>query len=157
MISFPFALEEGTYNGQLYGLNMLGGCQLIYYNKNLFRQAGLPDPYQLYLHGEWTMDKFVEIAERLTKNDSHGNPIQFGCNMPYPWYPVWAFGGEFLSPDYKRCLLDTPQAIRGLQWMKDLRWKYHVSPTPAEGNMSAFKFESGRLGMMFGWIHMPRY
>lgn len=148
---FPFALEEGTYEGRLYGLNMLGGGHIIYYNKKLFDEAGIPYPYDLYRRGEWTMDKFVEVARKLTKKDSNGRYVQFGSNMPMPWYPVWAFGGDFLSPDYKRCLLGTPEAVRGLQWMKDLRWKHHVVPTPAEAAMSAFTFESGKLGMMFAW------
>lgn len=144
-------IKECTYNGKLYGLNVAWGGQVIYYNKTMFKQAGILDPYELDKRGEWTWDKFLEVAQKLTKHDENGKITQFGTTMPHYWTVVWAYGGDFLSPDYKRCVLDTPQAIRGLQFLKDLRWKYHVTPTPAESAMSAFTFESGRIGMYFGW------
>ncbi len=151
---FPQALEECRYKGQLYGLNVAFGGHVIYYNKTMFKNEGIPDPYELYKRGEWTTDKFVEVASKLTKKDKNGRYTQFGTNMPHWWTAVWLFGGDFLSKDFKRCTLDTPEAIRGLQWMKDLRWKYHVTPQPSESSMSAFSFQSGKLGMYSAWSGM---
>jgi len=148
---FDAPIKECTYNGKLYGFNIAWGGQVIYYNKTMFEKAGLLDPYELDKRGEWTWDKFLEVARKLTKKDKNGKYIQFGTTMPHYWTVVWAFGGDYLSPDFNRCVLNTPEAIRGLQFMKDLRWKYHVTPTPAEGMMSAFRFASGRVGMYFGW------
>lgn len=148
---FPQALEEGMYRGKLYGMNVLFGPIIIYYNKTMFDRAGIPDPYELDRRGEWTYSKFLEVCIKLTKKDSSGRYVQFGTIMPPDWSTVWAFGGEFVSPDFRRCTLDTPEAIRGLQFLKDLRWKYHVTPTPAEAAMSAFTFESGRVAMILTW------
>lgn len=148
---FDAPIKECMYDGKLYGLNVAWGGQVIYYNKTMFKKAGILDPYELDKRGEWTWYKFLEVAQKLTKKGKNGRYVQFGTTMPHYWTVVWAFGGDYLSPDFKRCTLDTPEAIRGLQFMKDLRWKYHVTPTPAEGTMAAFRFESGRIGMYFGW------
>jgi ABC-type glycerol-3-phosphate transport system substrate-binding protein len=45
---------------------------------------------------------------------------------------VWANGGEVLSADLKRCLMNTPQAIGGLKFYIDLSLVHHVAPTPAQ-------------------------
>jgi multiple sugar transport system substrate-binding protein len=49
----PLAVDEGRWNGVLYGMNVLFGAVMIYYNQDLFRKAGLPDPYDLYRRGKW--------------------------------------------------------------------------------------------------------
>lgn len=38
----------------------------ILYNKNLFEDAGLETPFELYQKGEWTMDKMEEYAKAFT-------------------------------------------------------------------------------------------
>lgn len=148
---FEQPIDECSYNGKLYGLNIAFGGQILYYNKTLFREAGIPDPYEQYKAGHWTWKEYLEAAKKLTKKDRNGKYVQFGSLMPHHWTVIWSFGGDLLTPDFKRCVLDSPESIRALQFMKDLRWKYHVVPTPAEGALSAFTFESGRIGMYFGW------
>jgi len=148
---FPQPIEECTYNGKLYGLNIAFGGQILYYNKTLFDEAGIPDPYEQYKAGKWTWVEFLDAAKKLTKKDKNGRYIQFGTLMPHHWTVIWSFGGDLVSPDYKRCVLDSPESVRALQFMKDLRWKYRVDPTPSEGAMSAFNFNSGRVAMYFGW------
>jgi multiple sugar transport system substrate-binding protein len=142
-------------------LNVLMGGTTLYYNKTAFQNAGLEDPYELYLRGEWTWDKLREDAIRLTKHSADGRPERFGVQIPsFPTYMpiVWAFGGDILSLDAKICLLDSPEAIRGLQFLADLRWKDHAAPTPSQGALSAFTFESGKIAMVFDWMGMsPRY
>lgn len=157
---FPTAIAEGTVNGRLYGLNVLFGGVLIYYNKTLFRKAGLEDPYELYKKGAWTWDRFREDAIRLTRFKD-GLPVVFGTAVPV--FPnsvpiVRAFGGELMSPDMRRCVIGSPEAAKGYQFIADLIWRDHAAPTPSQGANSAFTFESGKLGMTFDWMGMtPRY
>ncbi|TFE23050.1 ABC transporter substrate-binding protein [Cohnella luojiensis] len=51
----------------------------MYYNRDLIKKLGLPDPQELYMNGQWTWDKFLEIAKQATtdtnndgKNDTWG-------------------------------------------------------------------------------------
>src|SRR4051812_45407307 len=47
----PLAVEEGRWQGRLYGLNVLFGPMMIYYNQDLFEKTGVPDPYEQDLKG----------------------------------------------------------------------------------------------------------
>jgi multiple sugar transport system substrate-binding protein len=158
---FPQTIEEGKINGRTFGLNVLFGGTVIYYNKTLVIQAGIEDPYSLWKKGSWNYDKFVETATRLTKKDSNGRYVQFGVTIPtFPsWTPfLYGFGGDFLNKNHTASRLNDPRTVNGLQFIADLRYKYSCAPTPAQGANSAFTFESGKLGMTIDWMGMtPRY
>ncbi|RYG37593.1 sugar ABC transporter substrate-binding protein [bacterium] len=157
---YPTALEEGTVDGRLYGMNVLYGGILIYYNKTMFRLAGLEDPYELWRKGEWTWERFRASAKALSTQEN-GRPKTFGTTAPsFPTnVPLLrAFGGELLSEDLSRSVVASEGTIRAYQFLADLVWKDHVAPTPSQGANSAFAFESGKLGMTFDWMGMtPRF
>ena len=59
-----------SWNGKTYGIannrnTYCGQPDVYYYNKTMVK--GFEDPMELYLKGEWTWDKFFEIAEIVTK------------------------------------------------------------------------------------------
>ncbi|MDH7568960.1 MAG: sugar ABC transporter substrate-binding protein [Armatimonadota bacterium] len=158
----PLALEECRYEGTLYGLNVLFGAVMIYYNQDLFRQAGVPDPYQLDKEGKWTWDAFLQAARRLTRKDATGRIAQFGTTMPsFPLYAsvIWNHGGEITNADLTRVVAgDDPNTVAAVQKVADLRWKWHCAPTPADAALAAFTFESGKIAMHWGWAgESPRY
>lgn len=157
----PLAVEEGRWNGKLYGLNVLFGAMMVYYNKDLFEQAGLPDPYELDRKRRWDWKAMVHAARTLTRYED-GRGVQFGVDMlNFPQFAsmVWNHGGEISDPGVTRVTIaDDPNAVHAVQLYSDLRWKEHCSPTPAESALSAFTFESGKLGMHWGWAgESPRY
>lgn len=158
---FPTAIEEGKVDGRLYGMNVLYGGILIYYNKDLFRKAGLTDPYELYKRGEWTWDVFRDYTKKIAVQDGKGGLKTAGLTIPgapIPTVLVWGFGGDLLSPDRKTSRIDSPGAVKAYQFLADLVWKDHVAPTPSEAANSAFTFESGKVGMVFDWMGMtPRF
>ena len=48
-------------------MNVIGIIRsFVYYNKDLFDELSLPDPYELYKNGEWTYEKLREIAQKAT-------------------------------------------------------------------------------------------
>jgi multiple sugar transport system substrate-binding protein len=147
---FPTSLEAFQYKGKQRALPWNGGQLMVYYNKALFREAGLSDPPPR----NWTMDQFKEHMRRLTKDhDGDGRIDQFGyeinanwmyCLIPY----VWDFGTDVVDAEKKRCTLNTPAGVAALKWLRDLRWTDHVAPTAAEftGAGGAI-FMTGKLGM----------
>lgn len=157
----PLALDEGRWNGALYGMNVLFGGVMIYYNKKLFAEAGLPDPYDLHKQGRWDWATFVAFAQKLTKREN-GRAVQFGANMvTFPMYAsvIWNHGGNFMNENLSRMTLaEDEDALRGLQEYANLRWKYQCAPTPADSALSAFTFESGKIAMQWGWAgESPRF
>lgn len=155
----PF--EEGLYRGRIYGMNALFGGIIIYYNKTAIRECGLEDPYELSKKGKWTWEQFRRHAIALTKKGSDGRYRRFGCSIPsFPMNAgvIWGFGGEILSTDGKRCLLNGPGAVAAYQFLADLRWIDHCTPTPAQAANAAFTFEGGKIAMEFNWMgQSPRY
>ncbi|HSI72904.1 MAG TPA: sugar ABC transporter substrate-binding protein [Fimbriimonas sp.] len=158
---FPQTINEARWKGGFYGLNVMFGGEIMYYNKSLMKSAGLADPYELAKKGEWTYDRMLQHAIALTKFGPDGRGKQFGIAVPtFPMNvpTIWAFGGEILNEDKTKSLLDLPGSIKAYQFLTDLRWKYKCAPTPAQAAQSAFSFESGKLGMEFGWMgSAPRY
>ncbi|MBM3458546.1 MAG: extracellular solute-binding protein [Armatimonadetes bacterium] len=67
-----------------------------YYNQDLFRAAGLPDPYELNRQGKWDWPAFVHAAETLTRRDAADRPQQFGTtSATFPLFSsvIWNHGG----------------------------------------------------------------
>ncbi|MHB8637957.1 MAG: ABC transporter substrate-binding protein [Fimbriimonadaceae bacterium] len=159
---WPQAIDEGTVRGRLFGLNVLFGGILIYYNQSLVERAGLEDPYALYRRGAWTWDAFRRYAIAMSRPASGEMPETFGALIPTSVSVVapiiWGYGGHLLSPDHKRCLMDRPQAVAALKFLADLRNVDHAAPTVSESANSAYPFEGGKIGMTFDFMGMtPRY
>lgn len=57
-----------AWGNQLYALSSNRSVypEVMYYNKKLFREAGLEDPYTLYKNGKWNWQKFMEQADLAT-------------------------------------------------------------------------------------------
>ncbi len=55
------------------------GSEGIAYNVDKFKKAGLEEPYDLQLKGQWTWDKFAEYAKFFTEDkDKDGKPEKWG-------------------------------------------------------------------------------
>jgi multiple sugar transport system substrate-binding protein len=147
---FPTSFPAFQYKGKQRAVPWNGGQLMVYYNRTLFREAGLPDPPPR----DWTIDQFTEYARKLTRDyDGDGRIDQFGYeingNWMYGLIPyVWIFGTDIIDPAMRRCTLNTPEGIAAMQWMRDLRYKHHAAPQAAEftGAGGAI-FMTGKLGM----------
>lgn len=124
---------------------------VMFYNRDRFRKAGLGDP-----RPGWTWEDFLAAAQKLTVDaDRDGSPEVFGVSFdvkpPLFWLPyVWSAGGQLFSEDMKRVALDSPEAMRGLQFYTDLRNRYHVAPRLEEsgGQKMTELFLQERVAMM---------
>jgi len=137
----------GMYDGKIYGLPSDVDIYAMYYNKTMFDKYGVPYPDET-----WDWEKYLWAAKKLSKDlDGDGKLEQWGC-VPDGWWEdfIWQNGGDILTRDNKRCILDQPAAYEALQWMSELRTKHHVAPTPADAaDVGAMKmFTNGQIGML---------
>jgi multiple sugar transport system substrate-binding protein len=147
---FPTSLEAFRYKGVQRAIPWNGGQLMVYYNRRLLREAGLPDPPPR----NWTINQFTDYAKKLTRDyNGDGRIDQFGYeingNWMYSLIPyVWIFGTDIIDPAMKRCTLNNPQGIAAMQWLRDLRYRHHAAPQAAEftGAGGAI-FMTGKLGM----------
>ena len=72
-------------NGKQYAFHSdLVDVSLLIYNKRLVQEAGLMDPYELYLNGQWTLDKLTEYLKKLTKTSNDGTVLVRGMQSSAP-------------------------------------------------------------------------
>jgi ABC-type glycerol-3-phosphate transport system substrate-binding protein len=125
---FPAALQQFTYQGQLWGLPGSVTVSVMNYNKDLFDAAGLDYP-----SANWTTSDFLEMAVALTKGE--GDAKQYG-------YAPSSFGTDDLisimdrlganmldeSVDPPRLVFNSPSVVDAFRWYTSLATQYQVEP-----------------------------
>jgi multiple sugar transport system substrate-binding protein len=125
---FPALLKTAAIREQVYGIPVGYTPMVMYYNRRLFRQAGVPypDPF-------WTWDDFLQTAIKLTKREADGRTRQFGCMISMAGYTfVYPFGGDFFDERRQWFQLDQPKTLAALQFYGDLAMKYRDTTSPTE-------------------------
>ncbi len=120
------------FEGKIVGIPENCGPYVLFYNKKLFREAGLPYPKP-----GWTWDECLRAAQKLTKYRvirGRKAPLRKGLFVDNGnwWLFIWMHNGRLFSPDGRTCLMDSPQVKKGIRYWADLRLKYHVMPTTSE-------------------------
>ncbi len=65
-------IQDFSWNGEAYAL---GGAYMqclyaVFYNKKIFKENRMEDPYDLYKAGKWTWEKFLEMGQEYVKANS---------------------------------------------------------------------------------------
>ncbi|MDH7482386.1 MAG: sugar ABC transporter substrate-binding protein [Armatimonadota bacterium] len=125
------------YEDKIVGVPENCGPYVLFYNKKMFREAGIPYPKP-----GWTWDECLEVAKKLTKYQVVGGrkvPVQKGIYVGTHdwWFFIWMYGGHLYTPDGKRCIMNDEKVKKGIRFWADLRLKHHVTPTPSEAQSMA--------------------
>jgi multiple sugar transport system substrate-binding protein len=154
MSQFPAATRYYTqYQGTRCALPLLADVYGFYYNKKLFREAGLTAPPK-------TFAQLTAYAKRLTKRNANGSLSQVGFDPFFGFYQNTAgayqplVGARYFDKDGKSSLGKDPAWKRLLIWQKGLIDYYGHSrlvrwQAGAGDEFSAqHAFETGKLAMM---------
>ena len=151
----PKAWELQFYNDTMYGLPFDLGVHGLYYNVDLFEEAGIEAPPS-------NREEMLEAIRLLTVDDEGRHPddegfdseniVQYAINMHtnhhafYQWYALYRqLGGELLSADGTQCVMDTDKAVQAWQWLQDLVYVHFAAP---QGQTDyARDFLTGRTAM----------
>ncbi len=116
---------------------------MIWYNKDVFDEAGVAYPPNKY--GGWKWADFLETAQKLTKGT--GAEAVYGWagerNWAYLLNWVWSNGGMLLNEQKTECVIDMPETVEALQWAADLALKHKVQPSSADMG------DAGNAGLFF--------
>lgn len=144
----PFAREAALYLGKSYVLPFNVSNPLLYYNKDLFRAAGL-DPEA----PPATWDALVAASQALTLRDGE-TVSQWGVNPPPQWVR-WAManqaGGGWMDGATNENLMGRPETARAYQFAADLVNVHRVAQLDAAMNddLAVDLFTSGRAAIHF--------
>ncbi|GHU01889.1 hypothetical protein FACS1894147_02610 [Spirochaetia bacterium] len=150
-------LASAEFGGAHYGLPWIANPLMVYYNKSLFDEAGIPYPQP---QSTWTWDEFIGIAKKLTviKKDTLGNDYQqYGCivdGWPNIETFIWAGGGDIIAKNGLDITLDAEPSLAGLDILHTILSE-GISPPYAKvaslGSNNVW-FEKQRAAMFMGGI-----
>ena len=113
---YPAAWEEAVYKGKSYAIPTGIDDRLLFYNRKVFREAGL-DPDK----PPRTWEELLDYSKKLTKYNADGTYERIGFipNYGNSWLYLYAWqnGGEFMSPDRTQCTLAAPENVGALDYM----------------------------------------
>ena len=125
---FPGFMENSQTGGKTWGIPFQRSTIVLYWNKELFKEAGL-DPNKA--PANWS--EMVEFAKKLTKKDASGNASQWGVQVPSSGFPYWLFQGfttqnnvVLMNKEGTQTYYDHPAVIEALQYWVDLSKKHGV-------------------------------
>ena len=151
---YPGALSAFQYQGMQMALPETFSTVVLYYNKDLFDQAGAAYPTP-----DWTWDDALAAAQQIRALDSDiwgiYAPIQF-----WEFYKRAAQNGcSFFNEDMTESTINAPECVEALDVMMGLIGS-DVMPDPAEqaGISDIEMFQNGSVGMVVLGIWMfPAY
>ncbi|NDL60741.1 ABC transporter substrate-binding protein [Phytoactinopolyspora mesophila] len=147
----PSLLEAFQYDGAQVGLPESFSDVVLFYNKDLFAEAGLDEPTS-----DWTWEDEMAAAEALTDTDEG----VFGSYQPATFHEFYKAlaqaGGQFLTDDGSAVAFDGPEGLEAASWLVDKPGS--VMPTEAEGagtpDFDTDLFRDGKLAMWHTGIWM---
>ncbi len=111
-------IEPGKWNNKLYAVPWVVNSRVIFYNKELFKKAGLSSD------APKTVDEIYQIAEKINANGN--NVYGFGVNGsdPHRLYKkilpfIWTYGGKLLDSN-GIVKLDFPENVKAVEMYKKL-------------------------------------
>lgn len=150
-IWFPSELAQGQLNDKTYGLPIRTGGEagnVLYYNKQLFSEAGL-NPQK----APATWKELLAYSKKLIRYNGDKimlnpiNDITQGATIQPALNWLYAGGGQFLSDDLRTVQFASKQAVDTLDWVHQFRSE--VYRNVGDDNMSNDDFYSGRSAMFF--------
>ena len=157
---WPGEWEKQWFRGKMYLLSTDTSSAILFYNKDMFDAKGIPYPPKTWDDPDWTYDKLLEIALKLTEGEGPQRKFGFETSRWWVWsYPiVWSFGGLITNPERTESRMTMPETIDAFRFRQELETKHKVTPTPAEATEGTDTlFTSNRLGMRTIWFLWSRY
>lgn len=140
---YPEPLRAFTYDDALQCMPQNISSLVVYWNRGLFAQAGVPAP-----KADWTWDDFVTTANALTSDGVQGVGIDSSITRMAPF--IWSSGGTIVDDDQAptRTTLHEPGARAALDAVVDL---IGTGATPDKEQLAAQglpeQFMTGKVAM----------
>jgi multiple sugar transport system substrate-binding protein len=146
---WPTLLESAMLDGHVYGLPRDIGLEVLYYNKDIFDEAGVTYP-----DDTWTWDDLLAAAEKLTVVESSGRVTRYALGMEGGKYQLWVgqnHGGildDMVNPS--KCTLDQPEAVEAIKFFADMMDKNYAmrDANLSQAGGDAAVFSSGQAAMI---------
>lgn len=146
---FGWAIDAITYKGNLYWLpdRAHPGIAGLFYNKEIFDEYGVEYP-----NYSWNYDALAEKAKKVTRGEK-----QWGIIAPTDMFTgitvIRSLGGDVLNEAGTKALMDKPESIEAIKYLRDLIYKHKVAIPPGAAALEYAApqiFSMGKVAMFFG-------
>lgn len=127
---YPGFMKNSQTGGKTWGIPFQRSTIVMYWNKELFKQAGL-DPNRPPQN--WA--ELVDYGKKLTQRDAAGKVSTWGVQVPSSGFPYWLFQGfttqngvELMNAAGTQTYFDKPEVVEALQYWVDLSRKHQIHP-----------------------------
>lgn len=160
-----FYVNDLTIGDDTYGLPLFQGRQVLFWNKTMFREAGLPG-------APTTWDEVIDYAQKLAKYDDQGDLVRAGISLRKSgggsgvaekwWFWLYPAGGsiiEEVAPGKWRNGYDNEAGRAALTLYIDLIHKYKVDDYRVKADSDGFALETHAMFTRESWVvgHMQQY
>ena len=149
--NIPTTFQQ-KWQGKQYYLPLHSGCVALYWNTEIFKNAGIAGPPK-------TWEEYVAIAKKVTNLEKkifattatlQSDPP---TNMTYDIYPlIFQAGGSLIDEKTNKAVFNSPAGVKAIQWYVDLINKDKVAVPGVLSNGEKEKranFGAGNVAMMF--------
>lgn len=111
--------------GDNYSFNRPGNTgNSLMYNREIFKQLGLPDPKELFNNGEWTWEKFAELAKQATKDTNNDGKNDYwgfsGWGLDIVRHFAAVNGAKAVDEVAGKEMLGDPKMVEALEFVNKL-------------------------------------
>jgi len=149
-------MEDSYVDGHIISIPFQRSTEILYYNKDAFREVGLnPDKPPK------TWAELTDYARKLTKTGADGKVERYGVGIALnSGSAQWQFTGfclqnsengeDLMSNDGKKAYFNTPGNVEALQFWYDLQNKYKcMQPGIVQWTDLPGQFLSGKVAMIY--------
>ncbi|HSK69963.1 MAG TPA: ABC transporter substrate-binding protein [Candidatus Limnocylindria bacterium] len=151
---YPGFMENSRLGGKTYGIPWQRSTIIMYYNKDMFREAGLdPDAPPA------TWEQLKEYALKLVKKDANGQTERFGIQIPsdkagYAYWMLQTFtltqdGFNLMSDDGTEVYFDNEKTVRGLEFWKSLSDSGAQAPGTSKWSTTVSDFLEQKVAIIY--------
>ncbi|HEY0733756.1 MAG TPA: ABC transporter substrate-binding protein [Herpetosiphonaceae bacterium] len=138
----------GEYKDQRFSIPLDVNPQVLYYNKDLFQQAGITMPTDRPMNKE----EFEAAAEKLNANGVAGIAVgTLYSGETFFDMLIRQYGGSLTNEEGTEAVYNSEAGVQALTYLRDLKQKY--SPNiQGQGDPEVTQFQQGKAAMV---IHGP--
>ncbi len=143
-------LSTFSYQGKIYGFPRDNDTSVLFYNKDLFDEAGVTYPDY-----SWDWETLLKASIKLTRRDERDRTTHYALVLERNKWQLWVYmnGGRLVDDldNPTECLLNERKAVEAVQFLRDLVLGYKVVPSPAglaQLGSSSELFATGRVAMV---------
>lgn len=117
--------KNASLAGDYYAFNRPGNSgNSMMYNREIFKQLGLPDPKELFSNGEWTWEKFEELAKQATKDTNNDGKNDYwgfsGWGLDIVRHFATSNGAKAVDEVAGKEMLSDPKMIEAMEFVNKL-------------------------------------